>query len=56
LLDTHQHYEELCSLAAIGQMAESEVTGFPVHLADSPECSALLADFAESLGSADVLF
>jgi len=48
LFDTHQHYEELCALAATGQMPESEITDFRAHLADCPECSALLADFART--------
>ena len=48
MFDTHQHYEELCALAATGQMPENEVADFRAHLADCPECSALLADFART--------
>lgn len=48
MFDTHQRYEELCALAATGQMPESENAGFQAHLADCPECSALLMDFAQT--------
>src|SRR5262245_39690409 len=48
LFDTHQHYEESGALAATGQMPENEVADFRTHLADCPECSALLADFART--------
>ena len=48
MFDTHQHYEELCALAATGQMPENEVADFRAHLVECPECSALLADFART--------
>ena len=48
MFDMHQHYEELCALAATGQVPESEIAGFQAHLVDCSECSALMADFART--------
>jgi hypothetical protein len=48
LFDTHQSYEELCALAATGQLPEGDMLAFRAHLVDCPECSALLEEFTQT--------
>lgn len=48
MLDQHQRYEELCALAATGQVPETEVAALHAHLGDCIQCSSLLADFART--------
>jgi hypothetical protein len=44
-LHTHAHYEQLCALAATGQVPENEAAGFQSHLSECPECCSLLKEF-----------
>lgn len=46
-MHTHAHYEELCGLAATGQMPENEVAAFRTHLSECLECRSLVEDFAQ---------
>jgi putative zinc finger protein len=47
-LHTHEHYEELCALAAPGQLAPGERVQLEEHLADCPPCRELLGDFSST--------
>jgi hypothetical protein len=47
-LHQHAYYEELCSLAATGQIPESEASGFLAHLGECSACRSLVEDFAEA--------
>jgi len=49
-LHQHAYYEELCGLAATGQIPENEASGFSAHLGECSACRALVQDFAQ-LGS-----
>jgi hypothetical protein len=46
LFHSHAHYEELCGLAATGQMPENEAAGFRAHLTECQRCRSLVEDFA----------
>jgi hypothetical protein len=55
----NEWYEELCALAAIGELSASELEELQQHLAQCGECRKLYADFrrisADDLGSVAVL-
>jgi hypothetical protein len=46
-LNTHEHYEELCALAATGQASESELQGLRSHLETCPNCRSVAYDFTQ---------
>lgn len=52
---TNDWYEELCALAAIGEVSHDDYEDLQRHLAECPECRELYADFqrisAEDLGT-----
>src|SRR5712692_6170630 len=41
----HEWFEELCALAAIGELAAAEFRDLQEHLAGCPHCCRLYADF-----------
>jgi hypothetical protein len=43
----HAHYEELCGLAAIGEVSEAELQDLRFHLADCNDCRERLVDFSQ---------
>lgn len=45
-MHTHEHYEELCALAATGQLEPGERVQLEEHLADCSPCRELLGDFS----------
>ncbi len=45
-LDPHQRYEELCALAAAGQVTPTEAIELNEHLRGCPECRESVRDFA----------
>lgn len=47
-MHSHAHYEELCGLAATGQIPENEAAGFSEHLSDCSACRSLVHDFAQT--------
>jgi len=47
LLHTHEHYEELCALAATGQASREELADLKAHLAECPSCRCITGDFAQ---------
>ena len=55
----NEWYEELCALAAIGELSASELDEFQQHLAQCGDCRELYADFrrisADDLGAVAVL-
>lgn len=46
-MHTHEHYEELCALAATGQVEDCELSDFKAHLSSCEQCRALVHEFAE---------
>lgn len=42
---SHEQFEELCALAAIGELDISEFRELEIHLLDCPDCRALYSDF-----------
>jgi hypothetical protein len=46
-LNTHDHYEELCAVAASGQASEVELADLRSHLESCPSCRSLAYDFTE---------
>jgi hypothetical protein len=46
-LNTHEHYEELCAVAASGQASEVELADLRSHLETCPSCRSLAYDFTE---------
>jgi hypothetical protein len=46
-LNTHEHYEELCALAATGQASESELQDLRSHLETCPNCRSVAYDFTQ---------
>jgi anti-sigma factor RsiW len=56
-MSRHEHFEELCSLAVLGEVSPEEWTELEEHLGQCPECRAAYADFAaltaEHLPAAD---
>lgn len=56
-MSRHEHFEELCSLAVLGEVSSEEWTELEEHLAQCPECRIAYADFvaltAEHLPAAD---
>lgn len=47
MLNTHEHYEELCALAASGQASADELTELRSHTEDCPTCRKIASDFME---------
>lgn len=47
-MHSHAHYEELCGLAATGQIPENEAAGFSAHLSACSACRSLVQDFAQA--------
>jgi len=47
LLNSHEHYEELCTLAASGQASADELTELRSHLEDCPSCRRAASDFTQ---------
>ena len=45
-MSTHEHYEELCALAAAGQASEIELEDLRSHLEACPSCRATAYDFS----------
>ena len=46
-MNTHEHYEELCAVAASGQASEGELADLRSHLETCPSCRSLAYDFTE---------
>ena len=46
-MNTHEHYEELCAVAASGQASEVELADLRSHLETCPSCRSLAYDFTE---------
>ena len=46
-MNTHEHYEELCALAATGQASESELQDLRCHLETCPSCRSVAYDFTQ---------
>ena len=46
-MNTHDHYEELCALAATGQVSEIELADLRSHLDSCASCRSIANDFAE---------
>lgn len=46
-MSTHEHYEELCTLAVSGQASPEELTDLRSHLEACPECRAVAYDFTQ---------
>lgn len=49
-MHTHEHYEELCALAATGQIPEGDLPELQTHLSACLRCRALVAEFT-AIGS-----
>jgi len=47
-LHQHAYYEELCGLAATGQIPENEASGFFAHLGECSACRSIVEDFAQA--------
>ncbi len=56
-MSRHEHFEELCSLAVLGEVSPQEWTELEEHLGQCPECRVAYADFvaltAEHLPTVD---
>jgi hypothetical protein len=56
-MSRHEHFEELCSLAVLGEVSPGEWAELEEHLGQCPECRVAYADFvaltAEHLPAAD---
>jgi len=46
-LNSHEHYEELCALAASGQASQLDVADLKSHLESCPSCRGLADDFTQ---------
>jgi hypothetical protein len=46
-LNTHEHYEELCALAASGQASQLELGDLRSHLEGCPSCRSAAYDFTQ---------
>jgi hypothetical protein len=46
-LNTHEHYEELCALAASGQASADELNDLRSHLEGCPSCRSAAYDFTQ---------
>jgi hypothetical protein len=46
-LNSHEHYEELCALAASGQALQPDLADLKAHLESCPSCRCLADDFAQ---------
>ncbi|MCU1224331.1 MAG: Anti-sigma factor RskA [Edaphobacter sp.] len=46
-MNTHEHYEELCAIAASGQASEDELTDLKSHLDTCASCRGIAYDFTE---------
>jgi hypothetical protein len=46
-LNIHEHYEELCAVAASGQASEVELEDLRSHLETCPSCRSMAYDFTE---------
>ncbi len=46
-MNTHEHYEELCAVAASGQASEAELADLKAHLDTCLSCRSLAYDFTE---------
>jgi hypothetical protein len=44
---THDHYEELCALAALGQLSGSDLTDLSEHVQTCAACSVVLRDLGQ---------
>lgn len=59
-MSRHEHFEELCSLAVLGEVSPDEWTELEKHLGQCPECRVAYSDFvaltAEHLPTADRSF
>jgi len=56
-MSRHEHFEELCSLAVLGEVSHEESDELEKHLSQCPECRVVYADFValtdEHLPAAD---
>jgi hypothetical protein len=46
-LHNHEHYEEMCALAATGQASLDELADLKAHLAECPSCRCIVGEFAQ---------
>ena len=46
-MNTHEHYEELCAVAASGQASDAELADLRSHLETCPSCRSMAYDFTE---------
>ena len=46
-LNSHEHYEELCALAACGQASQPDLADLKAHLENCPNCRGLADDFIQ---------
>lgn len=46
-MNIHEHYEELCALAATGQASDSELQDLRSHLETCPNCRSVAYDFTQ---------
>ncbi len=49
-MSRHEHFEELCSLAVLGEVSPEELTELEKHLRECPECRIAYADFVALAG------
>ena len=49
-MSRHEHFEELCSLAVLGEVSSEEWTELERHLRQCPECRVAYADFVALTG------
>src|SRR5271163_3495497 len=49
-MSRHEHFEELCSLAVLGEVSPEELTELEKHLRECPECRVAYADFVTLTG------
>jgi hypothetical protein len=49
-MSRHEHFEELCSLAVLGEVSPEELTELEKHLSECPECRVAYADFVALTG------
>jgi len=49
-MSRHDHFEELCSLAVLGEVSPEELTELEKHLPECPECRLAYADFVALTG------
>jgi anti-sigma factor ChrR (cupin superfamily) len=49
-LNSHEHYEELCALAASGQASQPDLADLKAHLEGCPSCRSLADDFTQVSG------